>query len=119
MSGLVLLVSGGAPFVACLGCVPLVRALATKLGLYDPIGPLKIHTKPVPRVGGVAILSGLLSGFAVGYRLLGVKIEIGFWVALAALFLVGLIDDVREISPGIRLIAQTAAAFALWRNGGS
>ena len=113
------LLSGSAAIVGCLVMVPFVRTMATKFRLYDPMGPLKIHTKPVPRVGGVAILSGLLSGFAVGYHLLGVKIEIGFWVALAALFLVGLIDDVREISSGIRLIVQTVAAFALWRNGGS
>ena len=120
MNRLGILLSGSAAFLACVVCVPLVGALATRLRLYDPVGPLKIHTKPLPRVGGVAILTGLLSGFGVAYLISGVKAEIGFCVALAALFLVGLIDDLRGISPWIRLIAQTvSAAFFLWWPSGS
>jgi len=120
MNRLGILLSGSAAFLACVVSVPLVGALATRLRLYDPVGPLKIHTKPLPRVGGVAILTGLLSGFGVAYLISGVKTEIGFCVALAALFLVGLIDDLRGISPWIRLIAQTvSAAFFLWWPSGS
>jgi UDP-GlcNAc:undecaprenyl-phosphate/decaprenyl-phosphate GlcNAc-1-phosphate transferase len=119
MNGLGILLSGSVAFLACVVSVPLVGALATRLRLYDPVGPLKIHTKPVARVGGVAILTGLLSGFGVAYLISGVKADIGFCIPLAALFLVGLIDDLRGISPWIRLIAQTisAAFFLLWHGG--
>ena len=120
MNRLGILLSGSAAFLACVVSVPLVGALATRLRLYDPVGPLKIHTKPLPRVGGVAILTGLLSGFGVAYLISGVKAEIGFCVALAALVWVGLVDDLRGISPWIRLIAQTvSAAFFLWWPSGS
>ena len=35
--------------------VPLVRRIALKLGLVDRPGGRKIHTKPIPRIGGLAI----------------------------------------------------------------
>jgi UDP-GlcNAc:undecaprenyl-phosphate GlcNAc-1-phosphate transferase len=108
------LLSGSAAFVGCLVTVPFVRMMATKFRLYDPISPLKIHTKPIARVGGIAIVVGLVSGITIAHGLSDVQIGLGFYIALAVVFLTGLLDDVLEISPVLRLFAQTIAAFALW-----
>ena len=49
-------------WVAGLILVPLVRRIALKLGLVDRPGGRKIHTKPIPRIGGLAIYVGSMVG---------------------------------------------------------
>ena len=41
--------------------IPAVQHLCTRFGLLDRPGPMKIHSKPVPRLGGIAIGLALLS----------------------------------------------------------
>lgn len=117
MKGLRTLLIAGAAFLSCEVTLPPIRALAIRFGACDPLGPLKIHTKPIPRMGGVAMLAGLLAGFAVGYRWFGLRFATGLWLGLAIIFAVGLIDDLLEISPGLRLLAQAVAAAAVCWDG--
>lgn len=96
--------------------LPGVRTLAVRLGLYDPPGHLKLHTQPIPRLGGVpmalALLMGLLiSGIGVSY------VSISFLAALAMIWMVGLGDDLRGFSPEVRLLAHLGAGFLLWQAG--
>ncbi len=50
----------GASFGSGLALVRLFRDLAVRFGLYDPVeGGRKLHTKPVPRVGGLAVVLAL------------------------------------------------------------
>jgi UDP-GlcNAc:undecaprenyl-phosphate GlcNAc-1-phosphate transferase len=108
------LLSCSAAFVGCLVTIPFVRKMATKFRLYDPLGPLKIHTTPIARVGGVAVMIGMGAGIAIAHGISDVQIGLGFYIALAVIFFTGLLDDVLEISPMLRLFAQAGAAFALW-----
>jgi UDP-GlcNAc:undecaprenyl-phosphate GlcNAc-1-phosphate transferase len=81
--------------------------------LYDSIGPLKIHSKPIPRLGGVAITLA----FAAGTSFSGHLSQMHVWPFFAALILIwaaGLIDDIRGLSPTLRLAAQVGGAILLW-----
>jgi len=96
--------------------LPGVRALAVRFRLYDPPGQLKLHTQPIPRVGGVAMalafMAGLfISGVGVSYS------SVSFLTALAIIWAVSLGDDLRGVSPGIRLVVHLGAAFLLWQAG--
>jgi UDP-GlcNAc:undecaprenyl-phosphate GlcNAc-1-phosphate transferase len=104
---------------------------ASKLKLYDsPDGARRVHDQPVPRMGGVAVyitaavvaisvlsqsrqlfLSSGLGGHAQERLLFGVL------VGSALLWVVGLIDDVRGMSPGSKSLAQVAAATIAWYFG--
>jgi UDP-N-acetylmuramyl pentapeptide phosphotransferase/UDP-N-acetylglucosamine-1-phosphate transferase len=53
---------GATAFVAVAGFVPLLRALARRRNLFDPTGPLKIHSQPIPRVGGLALILAFSTG---------------------------------------------------------
>jgi UDP-GlcNAc:undecaprenyl-phosphate GlcNAc-1-phosphate transferase len=104
--------SGLISFLVVLSLVPLVRILSAYFRLYDLPGPLKIHTQPVPRLGGVAIVLAAAAAMAAA-RL---PIARSGWLLLLAAALVwisGLIDDVRGLHPAIRLSAQIIAAFLL------
>ncbi|MCO5167987.1 MAG: undecaprenyl/decaprenyl-phosphate alpha-N-acetylglucosaminyl 1-phosphate transferase [Planctomycetes bacterium] len=105
---------------------PLVARAAFRLGVVDHPGGRRVHTSPTPRLGGVAVALGLLVGasmygFAFGHdALLGVlsKDELAaFLLPCLLVFLVGLTDDVRGLSPGPRIAAEAIAASFLVQAG--
>ena len=103
-------------FLAVLLLVPPVKIFCAQFRLYDLPGPLKIHSRPIPRLGGVAIALALILGVAA------VRLPVGrsAWFLLLAAILVwmsGLVDDVRGLHPAIRLIAQLIAGFLLVHAG--
>ncbi len=53
--------SGVVAFLVCAGALPAVRRLALRLNLYDQPGPLKIHNGSIPRLGGIAMMAGMLA----------------------------------------------------------
>lgn len=76
-------------------------------GDYDTKGVQKFHKDTTPRIGGVAIFAGILSGFLSNY-----SIEISFLLAASLpVFMAGLLEDLtKKISPFVRLIAAFVAA---------
>lgn len=93
--------------------LPVVRAAAERWQLYDPYGPLKIHTRPISRLGGLATLLALLAGTWVA----GQQSLQALYSAAMLVWIIGILDDVRAVSPGLRLLVQAAAATLLWVSG--
>lgn len=92
---------------------PLVRSFCMRLRLYDLPGPLKIHSHPIPRLGGIALAVGLAAGLCSAKSF--TEFSVGpLFMALALIWLTGLADDLRGLSPWVRLIAQIASATLLW-----
>lgn len=102
---------------------PLVRRLALALGAIDVPEDRKVHTRPIPRLGGLAVAGatlvaaagalGLSYGDAAGIvrgeelRLAGL---LGGFVLMVG---VGARDDVRSLPAGVKLCTQIAAAALL------
>jgi UDP-GlcNAc:undecaprenyl-phosphate/decaprenyl-phosphate GlcNAc-1-phosphate transferase len=99
-------------FLVALVVTPLVMRLCFRFGVLDRPGALKIHTRPIPRLGGVAIAVAIVAGMlAAGTA------AAGQWLLVAAFALVwftGLVDDLRGLPPVARLAAQLVSAFLLW-----
>src|SRR5260370_34550486 len=100
--------AGVVAFLICAGLLPLVRYTAVYLGVHDLPGHLKIHVLLTPRVGvtaiGLAFFASLMfSPFGISPRLAGVCL------ALMVIWYVGLLDDLMNLSPMFRLIAQLFA----------
>lgn len=117
--------AGLAALLLTLALTPLVRGLAIRLGWVDrPDQPRKVHVRPVPRIGGVAIMLAYVAAFAILWLLPlkgGALVEqaLPFVVRLlpAALlvFLTGLLDDLIGLKPWQKLAGQLAAsALAIW-----
>jgi UDP-GlcNAc:undecaprenyl-phosphate GlcNAc-1-phosphate transferase len=104
------------PFVVCAALVPVVRKLSVRWGLIDRPGPLKIHSRPVPRLGGVAAFAAI-SGGTVFIRDPEPRASAYLFAALGLVWLAGLADDLRSVSPYVRLAAQAASGVFLWLGG--
>ena len=118
---LVLFLSGASSLVL----TPLIRNLAFRRGWVDrPDGLRKMHSVPVPQLGGVAIyLSFVVSFLAVlglnHYAGVAGSSEDGLHliVACAGVMLIGLADDIRGVTPVSKLLVQAAAGLYLFANG--
>lgn len=113
-------------FVLAVSLTPLVRRLALRWGVVDQPGNRKIHTKPMPCMGGVAIfLAWLLPlallwlfGDAQWARLFGDRHTM-LWLMLSAtgMVVLGLYDDIRGATAGFKLPIEIAAAISLYLAG--
>jgi UDP-GlcNAc:undecaprenyl-phosphate GlcNAc-1-phosphate transferase len=83
-----------------LAATPLAAAIARRAGVLDRPGPLKVQTRPVPYLGGLAVAAGLAVGVARGRPAL--FLPLGLALAL------GLADDLRHVPPSVRLAAEVA-----------
>jgi len=97
------------------------RKLAIRVKIVDIPNERSSHTKPVPRGGGIAVVASWFA--AIGYMyFFGDTISSSLFYALLSgsiLALTGIIDDIWNISPRIRLIAQLiASGLALYFLGG-
>jgi UDP-GlcNAc:undecaprenyl-phosphate GlcNAc-1-phosphate transferase len=101
-----------------------IRA-AGALKLYDsPDGDRRMHALPVPRLGGVAVFLGaaavaclLFIRTSPRFTTPGpqgdaqLRLLAGAFIGSGMLFLTGLVDDIRGLSPGVKFLAQILAAF--------
>ncbi len=106
-----------ASFIFVSFLTPLMRKIAIARNVVDrPNSPHKSHIKSVPYLGGVAIIIGIVS-ITYATSLISDFTQNTFWLATSVLGpavilgLIGLIDDIRNLSPWPRFIAQTIAAI--------
>jgi UDP-N-acetylmuramyl pentapeptide phosphotransferase/UDP-N-acetylglucosamine-1-phosphate transferase len=89
----------------------------SRFHLLDHPNERSLHGSPVPRSGGVAMLAGMLAGWAL---VLVWVAPAPPWVLLAAgalLALVGFLDDLRDLSPLARLLVHLLAGAAVVWSG--
>jgi UDP-GlcNAc:undecaprenyl-phosphate GlcNAc-1-phosphate transferase len=121
----------------------LVRRLGPRLGLVDHPGQRKVHTRPIPTGGGLAIWLGIVGPLVLGLLLLGFlpanpQSQATAWLRLpqdvrqhlpglveqsgklgallaggTVLMLLGLVDDRRGLDWRVRLGVQTLVAVVL------
>lgn len=109
-------ICGTLAFLLTLLLVPVVIHLCNYWQLFDRPGPLKIHSRPLPRLGGVALVLAISASVLVAQPKTAARAW-PFFAALALVWLTGLIDDVRSLSALFRLAAQISAGVLLWRGG--
>ena len=88
---------------------PLVARLARRVGALDPVQERGLASEPTPLLGGLAILAGVL---VAGVLLLPVTTEMrGILIAAVLITIVGLLDDLVDLPPQLKLLGQVAAGL--------
>lgn len=95
---------------------PVIKKIAIHVGAVDVPDARKVHTKPMPRLGGLSIFCG----FLLGYMLFGdrspemISILIGGFIVI----ITGIIDDIKPLPASIKFSAQFCAALVVTLYGG-
>jgi UDP-GlcNAc:undecaprenyl-phosphate/decaprenyl-phosphate GlcNAc-1-phosphate transferase len=89
---------------------PLVARLAPRIGAVDDFTDRpRVHSAPVPRIGGLAIVAGIVvpAGLFVGFD----RPYAGILAATVAVAALGLIDDIRGLRPSVKLLGVAVLAL--------
>ena len=93
--------------VASLLVLPHVYTLVQKIGGLDlPDNHRKVHTSATPRLGGIAILAGLM--ISVYIFCPSSPLRSGFMAGAAIIFCLGFLDDLQGLSSLQKLVGQLA-----------
>ncbi len=99
---------------------PVVRRLAVRVGAVVKPDERRVHERPTPTLGGIAMFVGLLVGMVVAWRLdafgevfSGSTEPIGVVIAATLIIVVGVIDDLREVSAPAKMAGIVLAASVL------
>jgi UDP-GlcNAc:undecaprenyl-phosphate/decaprenyl-phosphate GlcNAc-1-phosphate transferase len=87
---------------------PAVGGMARLLGVVDQPGGRRLHTRPIPRLGGLALFLGIIVP-SLAFLKLGSETR-GILLGAAVATTVGAIDDFRGLRPWEKLAGQVVAA---------
>lgn len=112
-------------FFSCLILTPIVIKFSKKYNLVDiPKDSRRVHTKPMPRVGGIAIVLSMFMGFLI-YYFITKDIEsialndkfLGYIIGGIIIASMGLIDDIFNLRARHKFIFQLAAGCVVYYFG--
>ncbi|MGH9119496.1 MAG: glycosyltransferase family 4 protein [Acidimicrobiales bacterium] len=113
---IVLAVACGTTFLL----TPVARRIAFRTGAVVRPDTRRVHSRPTPTLGGLAMMGGVLAGLAVAWWLPDFRpvfdsltVPVGVALAAVAIFSVGLIDDVREVSAPAKTAGMVLAGGIL------
>jgi len=118
--GVVLVIVTAMTFVG----IPVVRRIAVRVGAVVKPDERRVHERPTPTLGGVAMLAGFLVGMLVAWRMHafdsifdGNTEPLGLVIAAVLMLAVGAIDDLREVSPPAKVAGIVLSASVLVISG--
>ncbi len=96
---------------------PLVIRIAHRFGAVDvPKDDRRMHKKPMPLWGGIAIFTGFFVSMFLFSNIATGKL-IGLFVASVVVLITGMIDDVKPLGAKGKLLMQIIAAVILVKSG--
>ena len=91
--------------------VPFIKKIAFHVEAVDIPNKRKVHTKPMPRLGGL----GIYCGFLLGYMLFGQHSETMNSILIGSfiIILTGVMDDIKPLKASTKFIGQAIAALVI------
>ena len=116
---------------ATIALTPLAKRIALFIGAIDYPDKRRINTKPMPRMGGIAIFGGMVISIIVlqiGTNLWGwinpfhsyLGFRLNYWflgLGICIMFAVGVIDDIKNLSAKAKLLGQIVSACFVASSG--
>src|SRR5687768_15886809 len=100
-------------FIFTLITIPPIISLIKRFRLYDLPNDRKEHSSPIPTMGGIAIMAGMMMGLFMWFPFRENMAQLSFFFCVAILFAVGMMDDLKDLSAKYKFIVQTALAFLI------
>jgi UDP-GlcNAc:undecaprenyl-phosphate GlcNAc-1-phosphate transferase len=113
-------IAGGVAGAVTLVTTPIVRALALRVGAVVAPDERRVHNRPTPTLGGLAMYLGFLAAMAAAGRLDAFQSlfrdnsePLGVVLAATIIFAVGLVDDLHEMSAPAKITGMVVAGLVL------
>ena len=111
-----LLLAAATSFLVSFLMTPPVKSFAEKVGAIDvPKDDRRIHTHPIPRMGGLAIFVGFITALLIFAE--PTTPLLGMLVGAVIIAGMGAVDDIVALNAWVKLAAQVAAAAVVIRCG--
>ena len=101
--------------------VGLIARTVQPKGWLVPPNARSVHTAPIPHVGGIAMLTGFLAAMLMAWATGRFEVvftdntePIGIVIAAIVIFVVGYLDDVRDLAPPAKVTGIVLAAIILY-----
>ena len=112
-------------FACCFILTPFVISMCRKKGLVDvPKDSRRVHSKPMPRCGGIAIFTASMVALLVYYLLtkdvpsIAFNMQfLGYLIGAILIFTMGIIDDIFSLKARYKAIFEFAAIFIVFLFG--
>lgn len=111
----------GSAFLAMI-LTPLIIFIARRVGIVDIPDVRKVHFRPIPRIGGIAIfvpmmvltVSVLFLDNTIGEKFRDIQTKVIVLLGAGTfIFFMGLIDDIKGLRARIKLLCQLTAAITV------
>ena len=104
--------------IVALLATPAVISLAKRTGAMDEPDARKVHKKPIPRIGGLAIYAGftvaiIFVAIKFGFDAEMINEVVGLTFSGSLIVALGLVDDYKNLPAKIKLLGQIGAAAVL------
>jgi len=103
--------------VISLLCIPVIILFINRFKLYDQPNGRKLHTSPVPTMGGVAIAAGMLFAYYMWIPFDWQVMDICFLFCVIALLALGMMDDLLDLPARYKFLVQVSLAALIALSG--
>jgi UDP-GlcNAc:undecaprenyl-phosphate/decaprenyl-phosphate GlcNAc-1-phosphate transferase len=104
-------------FVVTMLSIPLIIKFSRKYNLYDMPNERKEHSFPVPTMGGIAVVAGMMSSLFLWLPFHYDTSQVCFFFSVAVLLSMGIMDDLRDLSARYKFLIQAALATLMAISG--
>lgn len=111
------LLAFGAAFLVSLVLSPVFGKISTAIGLIDHPSARRFHLTSMPLMGGMAVTAAFLFVYLAAVKGIPPMQFVGVLAASVFLMTLGLIDDIKNISPAVKLLGQFIAGALLILSG--
>lgn len=112
-----LLIGSVISFLITFSAIPIIIRVAEMKHLFDVPDERKIHTSPVPSLGGIGIFAGFILSFLIATPAGSNELQY-YAAAFLIIFFLGLKDDIIVLTPLKKFLGQLLATFIIVYKGG-
>jgi len=104
-------------FAVSMVCFPPIIMLVNKYRLHDQPDLRKEHTIPTPTLGGIAIMMGMITSLSFWLPVSFSNEIVTSFLSIAIIFVMGITDDINDLSAKHKFIVEAAIAFLIALSG--
>lgn len=111
------LISFISAFIVTLVVIPPIISMVKKYSFLDMPGARKEHSSPIPTMGGIAVIAGMMMSLFLWFPFSNGIEQISFFFSITVLFGLGILDDLTDLSAKYKFIVQVGLATLIALSG--